>query len=165
MHHNDYVIVVRQYLIRYREFMQYIENIKADIEDLKAKLPLEAAPKIPSLSPAPGGSDGTSQQERIFFEKEAISKKIEKLEEDLSQIEPTMNRLNRSLDALDEMERMVITMRLINNESWTRVADKINTSESSCHRKLRKIVERLAGMMFGPEVIPVQTRFVFIDKK
>lgn len=163
MYHNDYVLAVKQYMARYREFSVYISNIYADIEDYETKLNLNAAPKVPSLSSAPGGSsDNDSQQERLFFEKETMIERIEKLKGDLEAVEPMMKRLNRSLEALNDNDRAIVMRRLADNESWIIIAGDLHTSESYCRRRLRKILEILAGMMFGPEVIPVQTQFVFI---
>ena len=166
MYHNDYVVAVRQYLMRYTEFSTYIDNVKADIEDLEAKLPLNAAPKVPSLSPAPGGGgDTASQQERVYFEKEAIPEKIAKLRGELAKIEPLMNRLNRSLEALTEGDRLLITERFIDNSSWILVASDLHTSIGYCRKRSGKVLEILAGMMFGPGSIPVQTHFVFYEGK
>ncbi|KMO85677.1 hypothetical protein AB840_12120 [Megasphaera cerevisiae DSM 20462] len=164
--HNDYVMAVKQYLIRYREFTTYIENVKADIADYKAKLQLNAAPKVPSLSPAPsgGGGENTSQQERDYFSKEAIPNKIAQLQRDIARIEPMINRLNRSLEALPPTDRGIITRRLIDNESWMIITSDLHVTEGYCHRRISKIIKQLAGMMFGPKAIPLQTHFVFFEE-
>lgn len=165
MYHNDYVNTVKQYLIRYREFSTYISNIYADIEDYEAKLTLDATPKVPVLSSTPGGSDDSdSQQERIYFEKESIPDKIAQLRDELQQIEPMMNRLNRSLEALVDNDRAIVVRRLADNDSWLLIASDLHTSESYCRRRMGKVLEILAGMMFGPGAIPVQTQFVFYEK-
>ena len=44
MYHNDYIDAVKEYLRRYREFSQYIANVKTDIEECQRMLELEAAP-------------------------------------------------------------------------------------------------------------------------
>ena len=54
MYHNDYTVLVKEYLTRYNEFKQYVANVEAEIEDYKEMLKLSAVPKVPSLSPAGG---------------------------------------------------------------------------------------------------------------
>ena len=64
MYHNDYTVLVKEYLNRYNEFKQYVANVEAEIEDYKEMLKLSAVPKIPNLSPAGGcgGGDGSSRR-------------------------------------------------------------------------------------------------------
>jgi hypothetical protein len=163
MKHNDYVVVIREYLIRYHEFKQHIQAVKAQIDDLRAKLPLNAAPKVPSLSPAPGGSGkNTSQQERCYFGKEAMRKRIREMTADLWEIEPVMQQLDISIAALTPADRRIIVGRLINNDSWILIASDLHTSPTTCRRELGKALEHLAGIYWGPQVIPRKTHLMFL---
>ncbi|MCI1750908.1 MAG: RNA polymerase subunit sigma-70 [Megasphaera cerevisiae] len=156
---NKQAAAVKEYLTRYREITTYIDNIKADIADYEARLPLSAAPKVPSLSFAPGGSgDNISQQERDYFSKEEMEKKIRMLQAELTQIEPVMNRLNRSLEALDKTDHMIVWNKYVLKMSWNLTAGCTNCSEGYCRKRSEKVLEILAGMIFGPGDIPVQMR-------
>lgn len=165
MHHNDYTVVVRQYLIRYNRFKTYVENVKADIADYEQQLAMTAAPKVPVLSPSGGGGcgEGISQEEREYMKKEEIEAKIQRLKKDIAKIEPVLNRLSRSLDALNDTDRDIVTRRMIYNESWRMIASDNAVSEGYCRRRLPKIIETLASMMFGPKAMPVQTELVFLE--
>lgn len=165
MHHNDYTVVVRQYLIRYNRFKTYVENVKADIADYEQQLAMTAAPKVPVLSPSGGGGCGEniSQEEREFMKKEEIEAKIQRLRKDIAKIEPVLNRLSRSLEALNDTDRDIVTRRMIYNESWRMIASDNAVSEGYCRRRLPKIIETLASMMFGPKAMPVQTELVFLE--
>ena len=165
MFHNDYINVVREYLRRYHEFKTYIKNTKADLDDLQALEELDAAPKIPSLSHAPGG-DGImiSQEEKAMHDKEHIEIRRQKLQADLAKVEPFMKRLDRSIEALSYAERVIAEERFINGASWMRVADMLHMSETAARKRAGKVLEQIAAMMFGPTAIPVQTHFVFFDK-
>lgn len=165
MHHNDYTVVVRQYLARYSRFKTYVENVKADIADYEQQLAMTAAPKVPVLSPSGGGGCGEniSQEEREYMKKEEIAAKIQRLKKDIAKIEPVLNRLSRSLEALDETDRDIVTRRMIHNESWRMIASDNAVSEGFCRRRLPKIIETLASMMFGPKAMPVQTELVFLE--
>lgn len=165
MHHNDYTVVVRQYLTRYKRFTTYVENVKADIADYEKQLAMTAAPKVPVLSPSGGGGGGEniSQEEREYMKKEEIEAKIQRLKKDIAKIEPVLNRLSRSLDALNDTDRDIVTRRMIYNESWRMIASDNTVSEGYCRRRLPKIIETLASMMFGPKAMPVQTELVFLE--
>ena len=165
MHHNDYTVVVRQYLARYSRFKTYVENVKADIADYEQQLAMTAAPKVPVLSPSGGGGCGEniSQEEREYMKKEEIAAKIQRLKKDIAKIEPVLNRLSRSLDALNDTDRDIVTRRMIYNESWRMIASDNAVSEGYCRRRLPKIIETLASMMFGPKAMPVQTELVFLE--
>ena len=165
MHHNDYTVVVRQYLARYNRFKTYVENVKADIADYEQQLAMTAAPKVPVLSPSGGGGGGEniSQEEREYMKKEEIAAKIQRLKKDIAKIDPVLNRLSRSLEALNDTDRDIVTRRMIYNESWRMIASDNAVSEGYCRRRLPKIIETLASMMFGPKAMPVQTELVFLE--
>lgn len=165
MFHNDYINAVREYLTRYHEFNTYIKNIKADMDDLRARESLPAAPKIPSLSHAPGGTGiMTSQEEKAMYEKESIEVRIHKLQADLAKIEPLMRRLDRSIKALSYADKVIAEERFINGASWLRIADMLHMSETAVRKRAGRVLEQIAAMMFGPSAIPVQTHFVFFDE-
>ncbi|MGE1063449.1 sigma-70 family RNA polymerase sigma factor [Megasphaera paucivorans] len=162
MDRSKNVAVIKYYLQHYQEQMTYIENVKADIADYEAMLSLNAAPKIPSLSFAPGGNGSDlSQQEQEYFKKEKIPNKIAALRTELAEKEPIMNRLNRSLEALTESDRMIICNKYIKEMSWKMTAACVNCSEGYCRKRSEKVLEILAEMVFGTEDIPVQTDFLF----
>ncbi|WP_427112983.1 RNA polymerase subunit sigma-70 [Megasphaera sueciensis] len=154
---QENIASVKYYLQHYQEITTYIANVKGDIVDYEAKLPLNAAPKVSSLSPAPCGSNtNVSQEERIFIEKEAIPDKIAALRAELDEKEPIINRLNRSLEALTESDRMIVCNKYIKEMSWKMTAACVNCSEGYCRKRSEKVLEILDEMIFGPGDIPVQ---------
>ena len=167
MYHNDYVVSIREYLRRYNEFAVYMANIQEEIKECQSKMQMAAAPKIPVLSPS-GGCGGSgelhSPQEQAYFQKEELCTRIHQLQIDLSHIEPLMKRLNRSLDALTASDRQIIQARFIDGQSWENTARCANCSIGFCRKRANKVLEILAGMMFGPGAIPVQTSLVFLTE-
>lgn len=165
MYYNDYVISIREYLRRYHEFTVYIANIQEEIKECESQIQMDAAPKVPTLSPSGGcGGNGEehSPQEQAYFRKEELNARIIKLHTDLNHIEPLMKRLNRSLDALTASDRQIIQARFIDGQSWENTARCANCSVGFCRKRANKILEMLAGMMFGPGAVPVQTSLVFL---
>ena len=165
MYHNDYVVSIREYLRRYNEFAVYMANIQEEIKECKNQMQMDAVPKIPvlSLSGGCGGSgEPHSPQEQAYFQKEDLNARIHQLHTDLNRIEPLMKRLNRSLDALTASDRQIIQARFIDGQSWENTARCANCSIGFCRKRANKILEILAGMMFGPGAVPVQTSLVFL---
>ncbi len=165
MHHNDYTVIVINYLRRYNQFKKYVENVRADIDDYKKQLSVTAAPKVTSLSGSgENNRENISQEEREYIKKEELEVKIQHLQQDIEKIEPVLKRLSRSLEALNNIDRNIVVRRMIYNESWRTIASDNVVSEGFCRRRLPKIIEMLASMMFGPKAIPVQTELVFLDE-
>lgn len=163
MHHNDYTVIVRNYLLRYKQFKKYVENVRADIDDYKKQLSVAAAPKVPVLFPS-GSGENISQEEREYMKKEELEVKIQRLQQDIAKIEPVLKRLSRSLEALNNIDRSIVVRRMIYNESWRIIASDNAVSEGFCRRRLPKIIEILASMMFGPKAMPIQTELVFLEE-
>ena len=166
MQHNDYVEAVKEYLRRYREFSQYVINVRKDIEDCETLLNQEPALTSPLLSPTGGCSGGekVSQQERIYMRREELQEKIAKYQAELQQIEPLVKRLQNSLEALKSMSKTdwcIIKTRYIESGSWDYTAHSVSASVGYCKIRSERILKTLTGMIFGPQKVYVQTSFTF----
>lgn len=169
MYHNDYTVLVKEYLNRYNEFKQYVANVEAEIEDYKEMLKLSAVPKVPSLSPVGGcgGGDGASPQERAYFKQEDLEKRFEDSYQDLLEVLPKVRKLDRSLDALkatNPVDYRIIRARYIDGSSWESTARYACCSVGSCRRRARIALKTLTGMIFGPDAVPMQTSVVFFKR-
>lgn len=167
MYHNDYTVLVKEYLTRYAEFKQYVANIEAEIEDYKEMLKLSAAPKVSDMSTAGGGGgSGDTPQERAYFRREDLEKRLEDSYHDLLEMLPKVRKLERSLDAMkatNPVDYRIINARYIEGWSWEATASFAGASVTYCRNEARKALRRLTGAMFGEESIPMQTHLVFID--
>ena len=171
MYHNDYTVLVREYLSRYNEFKAYVANLEAEIKDYKEMLALSAAPSVPSLSQTRGcgGSGETmSQQERSYFERETLEQRLRESYGNLLEMQPRMNKLDRalaSIKSINPVDYRIITARYIDGSSWESTARYAGASVTYCRSEAQKALRRLTGAMFGANAIPIQMRVVFIDDK
>ena len=169
MYHNDYIDAVKEYLLRSREFSQYVANVKADIEDCEAMLKQDAAPTASTLSPTGGcnGGEKISQEERIYMQRESLQEKITKYQAELQQIEPLIKRLDRSMESLasiNETDALILRDRYMDGVSWENTARHTCCSVGFCRKRAREALQTLARMMFGPDAIPFQTSLIFFKK-
>lgn len=157
MERSEKIRTVEQLLRKYTVTKTYINNLYADIEDYEARLPLPAAPKVPSLSPAhQRSSELLSQEEWEYLAKEEMTENVRKMRAELAKIEPVIKRLERTLEALIETDRRIIEARYINDYSWTMVARAAYSSEGYVRKRCPVVIELITDMMFGPEKIMVQ---------
>ncbi len=169
MYHNDYIDAVTEYLRRYREFSQYIANVKTDIEECQRMLELEATPAASYMSPTGGcgGGEKVSQEERVYMQHEELQQKIRKYHADLQQIEPLIRRLDSSMASLkdiNETNARILESRYIDDASWESTARYACCSVGSCRKRARNALKTLTGMMFGPDAVPFQTSVVFFKR-
>lgn len=164
MYHNDYVIVVKQYLRRYKEFGVYISNIHVAIEDIQDTMKLEGVPKVSVLSEAGGcggSGKGVSPQEVLYFNKESAPARIAELHKKLEEIEPTFNKLKNSLNKLDPEDRSLLMQKWVSGDSWEDVAREVHLSYASCRRRSNVLLEKLAIMIFGKNADDTNSKIIF----
>lgn len=171
MYHNDYTVLVQEYLSRYNEFKAYIANTEAEINDYKQMLSLSAAPAVPSLS-ATGGCGGNgenlSSQERAYFKKEDLEQRLKDSYQNLLEMQPKIRKLERSMEALkaiSSVDYRIIRARYIDGASWESTARYAGASVTFCRSESKKALRILTGAMFGEDAIPIQMSLVFIDDK
>lgn len=156
---------VETLLRKYNVTKVYIENLHAELEEYQTQLNLTAAPKVPSLSFAPGSNgEMLSQEEKSMCEKEKIEEQQKNIQEELNKIEPVIKRLDRSIEALSYTDRTIVVERFINGASWMRIADMLHLSEPAVRKRSVRVLEKVSMMMFGPLSIPLQMHFVFTDR-
>ncbi len=150
---------VEQLLKKYTVIKTYINNLHAELEDYQALQQLSPAPAVQSLSHAPGSNGKiSSQEERQCITKEAMPERIAEIQAKLVELETLMKRLDKSLEALTDTDRRIIEARYINGYSWTMVARYSYSSEGYCRKRIGKVIEILADMMFGVRGIMMQTK-------
>nr|DAI56059.1 MAG TPA: transcriptional activator [Caudoviricetes sp.] len=158
---QDCIFKTKKALRSYKDLKDYVANAHAMINDLTQRLAVLPAPKVPKLSFSGGSGDGTSPQERAYMQREAMIEKIKMLTLEINRVEPMIARIDDALDRLEDVDKIIITRRLVNNESWILISSDLNASESYCRKRLPKIVESLAIKLFGTSAMPEQEKFNF----
>lgn len=161
---QDCILKTKKALRNYKDLKDYIANAHAMIADLTQRLAVLPAPKISKLSFSGGSGDGTSPQERAYMQREAMIEKIKMLTLEINRVEPMIARIDDALGRLEDVDKIIITRRLVNRESWILISSDLNASESYCRKRLPKIIESLAIKLFGTSAVPEQQKFNFNEK-
>lgn len=164
--HNDYVLIIKEYLLHYAAFMQYIHDTEMRIQDIDYILAEEPAPRVPVLSGAGGcgGSDGTSPQEQDYLRHGQLKEEQKRLKRNLKDVKTRMDRLTKCLYDLDDTDRRILETYYIDGaKSWEWTAKIINASTTFCFKHGKAALQELANHYFGLRAMPIQTQFVFIE--
>ncbi len=164
--HNDYVLIITNYLLNYVAFTDYIKDMEMRIDDITWTLDEEPAPKVPALSGAGGcgGGDGTSPQESDYLRHEQLKDERKRLQQNVKDIKTRMDRLAKCFHELDETDQKILESYYIDGaKSWEWTAKMVNASTSFCFKHGKGALQELANRYFGLRAMPIQTRFVFID--
>lgn len=167
MYHNDYTVLITNYLYSYSAFRAFIRSTRADIEDCKEKLKLSAAPKVPVLSPAGGcgGAEDSSQQEKEYYKKEDLEEKLYHYYHDLQELEPVLTRLDRALASLKEVNSTgykILQLKHIGKGTWPGTARSVGASEHYCRNEAKRAIRWLAVAVFGPAAAADDT-LIFVN--
>jgi len=164
--HNDYVLIITNYLLNYVAFTDYIKDMEMRIDDITWTLDEEPVPKVPALSGAGGcgGGDGTSPQESDYLRHEQLKDERKRLQQNVKYIKTRMDRLTKCFHELDETDQKILEIYYIDGaKSWEWTAKMVNASTSFCFKHGKDALQELANRYFGLRAMPIQTRFVFID--
>ena len=153
---NEHIEQVKHLLNRYRATAVYVNNLKKEVEDVRATLAELPAAKTPGYSPTPGGGmSNLSPEERQYFADERARERITELQCRINELEPILLRIDRTLNALTMTDRNIIVSRYINHYPWSMTARTAHCSPSYCRRRIDHILSLMTDMMLGPGDIPI----------
>lgn len=100
--------------------------------------------------------------------REELQRKKERYAAELQRLEPIMNRIDQSLDAIAAIapeDKIILVDRYIDKVSWEGTARDANCSIGFCRKRAGIALEKLTLMMFGPDAIPLQPSSVVFFKE
>ena len=126
-------------LRRYRYICQEAEQIREQIENIRA---LMTAPKSQVITGMPRGGGGNGDKigeaiSRIDKLERRYAKKINELLEERKHIENV-------IEQLDNIERLLIRYKYFDGKTWDEVADKIDQTIHNTYAIHRKILQKIS---------------------
>lgn len=131
-------------LYNYEMFKIAIENMKKEIEFIK----LEDGTKGISYN---GISTSPTNEFKSITEDTALSKieKIDYLNHSIRRIENKIDRIDRAIGGLTEVERNIIKDKYMRGKQWYTVAYNVSYSERHCRNFRRNAIGKIAIGIFG----------------
>ncbi len=129
--HNDYVLIITNYLLNYVAFTDYVKDMEMRIDDITWMLDEEPVPKVPALSGAGGcgGGDGTSPQESEYLRHEQLKDERKRLQQNVKDIKTRMDRLAKCFHELDETDQKILEIYYINGaKSWAELDNVVRSA-------------------------------------
>lgn len=162
--YNDYISMTRRYLKSYNEFKIAIENMTADIES--HRLALSAADDVGSAiakygdTPL-GGTPELNSVEGAAERRIRREKAIADLTANRAEVQRMVDKIDRAVGALGDVDRMLVQCFYIDGKSWLAIGHEHHYSEKWARERGGKALRSVAFMLFGPRTVPEQLSFVF----
>lgn len=130
-------------LFNYKTIKVEINNLKLDIEELKAECD---GIKAVGYEEKTGQTNAfNSSVENEVLKKEKL---INKLQREKESKERLISKINTALESLEEEERRVIELRCFDKMGWGKVGALTNRDGDYCGRIKRKVVNKLSELIW-----------------
>lgn len=136
-------------LYSYKMFKISIENMKNEIEYIKNEEDGLTAINYDGINTSPTNKFSSSTEDTAL----SVSEKICYLEHSIRRIESKLERIDRALEGLTEIERQVIKQRYIEGLQWWQVGYQVKYSERHCKRIRTGAIEKIAIGINGDKAI------------
>lgn len=159
--YNDYKNTVRNYLRDYNYFKIMIANLEEDKTDYMNSL-RESSISIARYGDSTGGGSGElNQTEASAAQRIKIEADVHRLEANLQELYGVINKIDRALSALGQIERQAIKGYYLEKKSWDEVGIDIDCTGKTARAKAGRGIDDMAYMIFGKAARPKQLSFCF----
>jgi len=141
----NYYKATEKYLYNYKSLKANIENMKVQIKEIDYN-PLQGA--------------GFEYMEDTGYKKSTventvirIDKKRNDLKNRIKELECKLERIDRSIEALNDVERYIVVEWYFEGRQWWQIAHKVKYSERHCRRIKNNAVNKISVGLFGLEAM------------
>lgn len=160
--YNDYKNTVRNYLRDYNYFKIMIANLEEDKRDYTHLLSGCSVPIARYGDATGGGSGELNQTEAAASARSKIEAELQRVELNLQELYAVVNKVDRALAALGQIERDAIRGYYMDKKSWEQVGIDLDCTGKTARSKAWRGIADMAYMMFGRAARPRQLSFCFI---
>ena len=121
-----------------------IENLKQEIEYVKEDTEMKGI-SYDGVSTSPTNEIKSIVESTVLGNME----KIEYLEHLIKRHQVDLDKLERSLEALEEIERTIVIEKYINAKQWWQVASMVRFSETHARRIRKQAINKLKIGIYG----------------
>lgn len=142
---QNFYRATEKYLYNYKFFKVNIENMKLQIEELEGSYI-----KGMTFERAAGKGQKTSPVEAMVIKNE---EKKAKLKKKIKEIRSRIRRIDKSIQALNDIERCIIKEWYFEGKQWWQIAHSVKYSERHCRRMKTNAVKKISVALFGMDPI------------
>lgn len=158
--YNDYEVMTFNYLKNYNQFKIAIKNLETDKEIIIEQLTSFSVAISKYSAEAGGGYNELSQTESSVDRRIKLEGDLAKIEFNLKILKGKIEKIDRSLAALNPDSKNIIEKRFFDTYDWWQIARLTNYSERWCQRINSKAVKELSKMIFGSYQAELDFNFV-----
>jgi len=141
----NYYALTEKYLYNYIPLKISIENLSKEIEELDYN-------SVATISYEYIGSIGY-RESNVENKVIKIEKKRDKLKDKILDLENKLERIDRAIEGLNEIERYIIEERYFKGKQWWVIAYKLKYSERWCKELRRRAIEKISIGLWGEEAM------------
>jgi len=121
-----------------------IENMECELEELKEgkDIGLTGTVITEKIGPTNAFNSATENEAMYIIERQELLKRR------IKATTRKVNRINRSIESLDNTEREIIAMRYLKGNQWWEIAYAIKFSERHCKRIRNSAIEKITIALF-----------------
>jgi DNA-directed RNA polymerase specialized sigma subunit len=143
----NYYKATEKFLYNYNSLKASIENMKQEIEEIEY-LGMSAINYDHEITGKTFVFHSITENEAI-----KVSEKKRILETRIKILENKLERIDRAVDALNDIEQKIIKLRYYEEWQWCQIAYEVRYSEKWCRELRRRAVRKVAIGLFGEEAL------------
>ncbi len=142
----NYYKATEKYLYNYKSLKANIENMKTQIKELDYSSVKGANYDYIDN----GGYKKSAVESTVLY----IDKKRSNLERKIIELKSKLERIDKSIEALNEVEQFIIKERYFEGKQWWKIAYKLRYSERWCKELRSRAVEKISIGLWGEDALP-----------
>lgn len=162
MIHNDYIVLTREYLRRYKQLLKMREGWLAEIAGLDAELATVHIAGSKYGTEPPAGESELTATESAAAERIRISEQKQRRLKDCRKIERLTDKIKAGLDAMPEEIRGILIAHYIDGARWDTIAYNRGYSCQGIRKRGSRGIKRLAEYLFGLKAMPSDDIFLLV---
>ena len=135
---------IEKLLYEYNSLKTFIKNAQQQIENIQKDVDGVSGVSYNKVSSKTNNTPSIVENEVLKREK-----KISILQKRIQKTQGLLDRLDRSIEVLNDIEKRIIKLRYMKNLQWYEVSWNVKYSERWCKELKSKAIEKIAVAMFG----------------
>lgn len=160
MLHNDYIVLTREYLRRYKQFLKMRDTWLTEIKELDAELSTVHIAGSKYGTEPPSGESELNATESAADKRLRISEQRQRRLKDCQEIERLTDKIKAGLDAMPDDVSSILTAHYIDGVQWDTIAYNRGYSYQGIRKRGSRGIKRLAEYLFGLKAMPSRDIFL-----